>query len=170
MAYIYGMNTLLAIGAVAVMAASLLLIPLGIPGLWIMVGILSVGLIAGEVPLGIYALLVGLTIAAEVAEWIAVERLGRRFGGTSRTFWGALIGGAIGAIVGAPVPIAGSLAGAFAGTLSGAVVATWLHTRRLGGAMRAGWGAVVGRAVAVAIKVFVGLVILILGGGAWLLS
>jgi len=162
------MNTLLAIGAVAVMAASLLLIPLGIPGLWIMVGILSLGLIAGEVSLGIYGLLVGLTIAAEVAEWAVVERLGRRFGGTSRTFWGALAGGAIGAIVGAPVPIAGSVVGAFVGTLLGAVVATWFHTKRLGGAMRAGWGAVLGRAVAVAIKVFVGLVMLILGGGALL--
>jgi len=56
------MNTLLAIGAVAVMAASLLLIPLGIPGLWIMVGILSLGLIAGEISLGIYGLLVAPTI------------------------------------------------------------------------------------------------------------
>lgn len=170
MPYVSTMNTLLALGAVAVMAISLLLIPLGIPGLWIMVGILSVGLIADQVSLGIYALLVGLTIAAEVAEWITVDRLGRRFGGTSRTFWGALAGGAIGAIVGAPIPIVGSVVGAFAGTLIGAVAATWLHTRRVGTAVRAGWGALVGRAVAVAIKVFVGLVILILGGGAWLLG
>ncbi len=164
------MHMLLAIGAVAVMAASLLLIPLGIPGLWIMVGILSVGLIAGEIPLAIYGLLVGLTIAAEVAEWAAVERLGRRFGGTSRTFWGALAGGTIGAIVGAPIPIAGSVLGAFAGTLIGAVAATWLQTRRLAGAVRAGWGALLGRAAAVALKIFVGIVILIIGGGAWLLG
>lgn len=164
------MNTLIAIGAVAAMAASLLLIPLGIPGLWIMIGILSAGLIAGELSLGVYGLLFGLAIAAEVAEWAAVGRMGRRFGGSSRTFWGAVAGGTIGAIVGAPVPIAGSVLGAFAGTLIGAVVATWLHTRRLGGAVRAGWGALLGRAVAVAIKVFVGLVILILGGGAWLLG
>ncbi len=164
------MNTLLAIGAVAVMAGSLLLIPLGIPGLWIMVGILSVGLIASEISLGIYGLLVGLVIVAEVAEWAAVERLGRLFGGTSRTFWGALAGGTIGAIVGTPIPIAGSVVGAFAGTLIGAIVATWLQSRSLGGAVRAGWGALLGRAVAVALKIFVGIAILIIGGGAWLLG
>ena len=168
--YVSTMNTLLALGAVSVMAISLLLIPLGIPGLWIMIGVLSVGLIVGEVSLGVYALLFGLTIAAEVAEWLTVERLGRRFGGTSRTFWGALTGGAIGAIAGAPIPVAGSVVGAFAGTLIGAVAATWLHTRSVGHAVRAGWGALMGRAVAVAIKVFVGLVILILGGGALLLG
>ncbi len=164
------MNTLLAIGAVAVMAGSLLLIPLGIPGLWIMVGILSVGLIASEISLGIYGLLVGLVIVAEVAEWAAVERLGRLFGGTSRTFWGALAGGTIGAIVGTPIPIAGSVVGAFAGTLIGAIVTTWLQSRSLGGAVRAGWGALLGRAVAVALKIFVGIAILIIGGGAWLLG
>lgn len=164
------MDTLLALGAVLVMAVALFLIPLGIPGLWIMVGILSVGLIAGQVSLGIYALLVGLTIVAEVLEWVTVERLGRRFGGTARTFWGAVIGGAIGAVVGTPVPVVGNVAGAFIGTLIGAVAATWLHTRELSGSMRAGWGALMGRAVAVAIKVFVGLLILIVGGGAWLLG
>ena len=164
------MDTLLALGAVVVMAVALFLIPLGIPGLWIMVGILSVGLIAGKVSLGVYALLVGLTIVAEVAEWVTVERLGRRYGGTSRTFWGAVIGGAIGAVVGTPVPIAGNVVGAFLGTLAGAAAATWLQTRELSGSMRAGWGALMGRAVAVAIKVFVGLVILIVGGGAWLMG
>lgn len=164
------MDTLLALGAVLVMAISLLLIPLGIPGLWIMVGILSVGLIAGEVALGTYALLLGLTVMAEVAEWLTVERLGRRFGGTNSTFWGAVVGGAIGAVLGTPVPLVGNLVGAFLGTLVGAVAATWLQTRQLGGSMRAGWGALVGRALAVAIKVFVGLLILIVGGGAWLLG
>lgn len=162
------MNTLLALGAVIVMAISLFLIPLGIPGLWIMVGILSVGLIAGEIPLGIYAMLVGMTIIAEILEWVTVERLGRRFGGTSRTFWGAVIGGTIGAVVGTPVPVIGNIIGAFVGTMAGAVAATWLHTRELTGSMRAGWGALMGRAAAVAIKVFVGLLILVLGGGTWL--
>ena len=163
------MDTLLALGAVAAMAVSLLIIPLGLPGLWIMIGILSVGLIAGEISLGLYGLLAGLVIGAEVAEWITVERFGRRFGGTNRTFWGALAGGAVGAVIGAPVPIAGPVIGAFLGTLVGAVVATWLHTRRFGTAVRAGWGALLGRACATATKVFVGLAILILGGGAWLL-
>jgi hypothetical protein len=50
------------------------------------------------------------------------------------------------------------------------VLATWLETRRLGGSVRAGWGALLGRALAVAIKVFAGLVILLVGGGAMLVG
>lgn len=163
------MNGLLALGAVAVMALALLLVPLGIPGLWIMVGVVAAGLAGGKVSLGMFLLLLGLAVAAELAEWVSVDRLGRRYGGTARTFWGALIGGAIGVVVGAPVPVAGSLIGAFLGTLAGAVLATWLETRRLGGSLRAGWGAVLGRAIAVGVKVFAGLVLLVLGGGAFLL-
>lgn len=163
------MNGLLALGAVAVMALALLLVPLGIPGLWIMVGVVAAGLAGGKVSLGMFLLLLGLAVAAELAEWLSVHRLGRRYGGTARTFWGALIGGAIGVVVGAPVPVAGSLIGAFLGTLAGATLATWLETRRLGGSLRAGWGAVLGRTIAVGVKVFAGLVILVLGGGAFLL-
>ncbi|MFW6089207.1 MAG: DUF456 family protein [Gemmatimonadota bacterium] len=163
------MTGLLALGAVAAMALSLVLIPLGIPGLWIMVGVVAAGLAAGQVSLGIFLLLFGLAVVAEVAEWVSVDRLGRRYGGSARTFWGALIGGAVGVVVGAPVPVAGSLVGAFVGTLGGAVLATWLDTRRVGGSLRAGWGALLGRTVAVGMKVFVGLVILVLGGGAFLL-
>lgn len=162
------MNGLLALAAVAVMALSLLLIPLGIPGLWIMVGIVAAGLAAGQISLGVFLLLLGLAIAAEVAEWVSVDRLGRRYGGSSRTFWGALLGGAVGVVLGAPVPVAGSLIGAFVGTLAGATLATWLDTRRVGGSLRAGWGALLGRTVAVGVKVFAGLVILVLGGGAFL--
>ncbi len=162
------MNGVLALGAVAVMALSLLLIPLGIPGLWIMVGIVAAGLAAGQISLGIFLLLLGLAVAAEVAEWVSLDRLGRRYGGSTRTFWGALLGGAVGVVVGAPVPVAGSLIGAFVGTLAGAVLATWLDTRQVGGSLRAGWGALLGRAVAVGVKVFAGLVILVLGGGAFL--
>lgn len=162
------MSGLLALGAVAVMCLALLLIPLGIPGLWVMVGIVAAGLAAGRVSLGIFVLLLGLAVVAEVAEWVSVDRLGRRYGGSARTFWGALLGGSIGVVVGAPVPVAGSLIGAFVGTLAGAVVATWLDTRRIGGSLRAGWGALLGRAVAVGVKVFAGLVILVLGGGAFL--
>lgn len=163
------MSTPLALAAVIVMGLSLLLIPLGLPGLWVMVGIAALGLIAGEISLGIFFLLIGLALAAEVIEWVVVDRLGRKFGGSSRTFWGALIGGGIGVLVGTPVPVVGSLIGAFIGTLVGAILATWLETRQLADSMRAGWGAMLGRAVAVGVKVFAGLVILVIGGGALLI-
>lgn len=164
------MDPLLAAGAVALMAIALLLIPLGIPGLWIMMAILAAGLLSGEVSVVVFLILLAVAIGAEVAEWASVDRLGRRYGGTGKTFWGALIGGALGALAGAPVPVAGSVVGAFLGTLGGAILATWLDTRRIAGSVRAGWGALLGRALAVAIKVFAGLVILLVGGGALLVG
>lgn len=163
------MNGLVVAAAIAVMVIGLLLIPLGIPGLWIMIGVVALGLALGEVSLGMFVLLLGLAVAAELAEWVSVDRLGRRWGGTRQTFWGALVGGAIGVLVGAPVPVVGSLIGAFVGTLGGAVLASWLETRKLGTSVRAGWGALLGRAVAVGVKVFAGLVILVIGGGALML-
>ena len=163
------MSAPVAVAAVAVMALALFLIPVGLPGLWIMVGVVAVGLATGEVSLPLFLAALGIAGLAELAEWLSVDRLGRRYGGSTRTFWGALAGGTVGVLVGAPVPVAGSLVGAFLGTLAGAALATWLETRQLRDSLRAGWGALLGRAVAVAVKVFAGLVILLLGGGALLL-
>lgn len=163
------MNGLLTVGALVLMTGALFLIPFGLPGLWVMVAVVAIGLAAGEVSLGIFLVVLTLAVAAEVAEWVSVDRLGRKFGGGRSTFWGALVGGAIGVFVGAPVPVAGSLVGAFFGTLIGATLATWLATREMGTSARAGWGALLGRSVAVAVKVFAGLAILVLGGGALLI-
>ncbi len=153
---------------IAAMAASLLLIPLGLPGLWIMLLILAVATWAGAVsPLLFIGLLV-LAGLAELLEWIAVDRLGRKYGGTQRTFWGALVGGIVGAIVGTPVPVIGSLLGVFAGTMVGAAIATWTLVKDSDAALKAGWGALLGRAAAVALKMAVGLVILVAGAVALL--
>lgn len=162
------MSPLIVFLAILLMILGLLAIPVGLPGLWIMIGVVATGLVLGEVSLATFLALFGLGIAAELAEWVSVDRLGRRFGGSRKTFWGALAGGAGGAFVGAPVPVFGPVVGAMAGTLAGAVLATWFEVRHAGRAMRAGWGALIGRALAVAIKVFAGLVVLIVGGGAFL--
>ncbi|MDT8436347.1 MAG: DUF456 family protein [Gemmatimonadota bacterium] len=158
----------LALVGLALMAVALLLIPLGLPGIWIMILVVAGGVWAGEVGAGLFLALLLLGLAAELAEWLAVDRLGRRHGGSRRTFWGALLGGIAGALVGVPVPIAGPLLGIFAGTFAGATLATWLESRDGQGALRAGWGATLGRAAAVAIKVAAGLVILVTGGAALL--
>jgi uncharacterized protein YqgC (DUF456 family) len=149
---------------VAVMAASLFLIPLGLPGVWIMILVLAAGTWAGEVSAGLFVALLMLALLAELAEWAAVDRVGRRWGGTRRTFWGALVGGILGAIVGVPVPVVGSVLGVFVGTMAGAAVASWSEARHGPTALRAGWGALLGRAVAVALKTTAGLLILIVGG------
>lgn len=74
---------------------------------------------------------------------------------------GALVGGLIGAIFGVPVPIIGSVVGGFVGAFVGAAVFEYTRQRQSGVAAKAGWGAVLGRAAAAAVKIAVGLVMVV---------
>lgn len=154
----------------AAMIASLFLIPLGLPGVWIMVAILLIGVAGGLVSPWVFLLMAALAGFAEYLEFLAVGRMTSRYGGSSRTFWGAVIGGLAGALIGTPVPIVGSLIGALIGTVAGAFVLTWHQTGHAAGSARASWGALLGRAAAIGLKVFVGLVIIAIGGASLLLG
>ena len=140
----------------------LLLIPLGLPGLWVMVlGFLLFGWLTqfrSESVATIFIVL-ALAFAGELIEsWLGF-RFARRYGGSRRAGWGALVGGLVGAVVGVPVPVVGSVIGAFVGSFGGAALFEYADTRRADVAMGAGWGAVVGRAAAAAAKIALGLVI-----------
>jgi uncharacterized protein len=142
--------------------AGLLLIPFGLPGLWVMVlGVLAYGWLTGfqAVTVGIVSLVVALAVLGEVIEaWLGF-RFARRYGGSSRAGWGALAGGLIGAVVGVPVPLIGSVIGGFVGAFAGAALLEYTRARRTGAAAGAGWGAVLGRAAAAAAKMALGIVI-----------
>ena len=152
----------------ALLAAQLIglaLVPLGLPGLWVM-------LLAG---VG-YRLLVPLTglswtwiavagalaVVAEILEFTLSVRYTRKYGGSRRAGWGALIGGLVGAVMGVPVPIIGSVIGAFAGSFLGALAAEYSLGRSHGEAHRSAWGALVGRAVATTVKTGLGLAIAVI--------
>jgi len=145
---------------VAASLVGLALIPLGLPGLWVIVlGILGYGWLTDfrTVSGGFLVLVLVLALVGELLEsWIGF-RFAKRYGGSSRAGWGALIGGIIGAVVGVPVPIVGSVIGGFAGAFIGAAIFEYSLARRSGAAARAGWGAVLGRAAAAAIKLALGL-------------
>lgn len=153
----------------ALMALAIILIPLGLPGLWIMVAIVGVGAWMGEVSGWVLATAVALAAIAELAEWLVVQRLNVRYGGSGRAFWGAVIGGFVGVLVGAPVPVIGSVIAGFLGSFIGAAAVTYHELGDVGAARRVGWGVVVGRALSAGLKVGAGIVILVLGGGAWIL-
>jgi len=142
--------------------AGLALIALGLPGLWVMVAaVLGYGALTGFKGIGVVTIVVVLLLAVigEVIEaWLGFG-LARRYGGSKRAGWGALIGGLVGAIIGVPVPVIGSVIGAFVGSFAGAVVFEYSKTAAAGVAVRAGWGALLGRAAATAAKIAVGLVI-----------
>jgi uncharacterized protein len=137
----------------------LVLIPFGLPGLWvILLGILGYGWLTDFQTISVTFLVVviALAIIGEVLEtWIGF-RFAKRYGGSSRAGWGALIGGLIGAIVGVPVPVIGSVIGGFVGAFIGAAAFEYSRARHAEGSVRAGWGAVLGRAAAAAVKIAIG--------------
>lgn len=110
----------------------------------------------------------GVLVAAAAAEavdfWLSL-RFTRRYGGSTRSAWAAVAGGIVGALVGVPLPVVGSVIGAFLGAFAGAALAEWLQHRRGRESVRAGWGAVLGRATSAAMKVALGVVIVLLA--AW---
>lgn len=143
----------------------LLLIPLGLPGLWVMVGgILAYGWLTSFRSIGVatIAIVLGIAFLGEIIEsWLGF-RFAKRYGGSGRSGWGALIGGLVGAVIGVPIPVIGSVIGAFLGSFIGAALFEYSASRQLGVASRAGWGAVVGRAAAAAAKVALGVVIAVI--------
>ena len=143
----------------------LVLIPLGLPGLWvILLGIIGYGWYTDFNPYGLWFLSVEIALAflGELLEsWVGF-RFARRYGGSKRAGWGALIGGIIGAIVGVPGLFIGSVIGGFLGSFLGATLFEYTNQWRAGGSLKAGWGAVLGRAAAAALKIGIGVVMVVL--------
>lgn len=147
---------------VAALVVGLILIPLGLPGTWLMVGaalVYSYVVPNGAIGLGTIIVTALLALVAEIIEFVSGGRYARKYGGSRRAGWGAILGGIVGAIVGVPVPVIGSVIGAFVGSFVGA----WLFERSRGSATgvatKVATGALIGRVVATAVKVAIGLVI-----------
>ena len=153
------------LAAILLLAATcvvgLLLIPFGLPGLWvILLGILGYAWLTDfrTFTAGLLALAIGLAMLGELIEaWIGFH-LAQRYGGSSRAGWGALLGGLVGAAVGVPVPLIGSVIGGFVGAFAGAALFEYTRARRSGVAAKAGWGAVLGRAAGAGVKTALGVV------------
>lgn len=156
-------------GALLVLAiglVGLVLIPLGLPGLWVIVlGILGYGWLTDfrTIGVGLLTIVLLLALVGEAVEAWVGYRFARRYGGSSRAGWGALAGGLVGAIVGVPVPLIGSVIGGFVGAFAGAALFEYSRARHSEGAVKAGWGAMLGRAVAAAVKMAVGVVMVVMG-------
>ena len=142
----------------------LLFIPLGLPGLWvILLGILGYGYLTDFQTMSVWflGLMILLAILGEVFEsWIGF-RYAKKYGGSSRAGWGALVGGLVGAVMGVPIPIIGSVIGGFVGAFVGAALFEYTRVKKLEGSAKAGWGAVLGRAAAAAVKMGVGVVMVV---------
>lgn len=164
------MSILLSIGIVLAMLACVLLIPLGLPGLWLIAaGTLVLALFDG-IGWGVAITVAIATAVAELAEFVVLGRFGKAFGGSRRAFWGAVVGGMAGLFVGTPIPVVGSIVTAFVGSFLGAGIVTFIETGSVDRSARVGWGVLLARTVAVGLKVAVSMAVIAVVGVALLFS
>lgn len=154
--------------------ACLVLVVLGLPGTWVMIGIALViealdGIYLSDEAdptftwwiIGLAILLAGV---GELLEFLAGV-LGAKKGGASRRgMIGSLIGGIVGAIVLTPllpIPVVGTLIGALIGTFAGAVVFELSHPENndVRDTVKPAVGATIGRLLGTLAKVPIAIVV-----------
>lgn len=149
--------------ALLVQGVGLVLVPLGLPGLWVQV--------AAATTLALWSgwswvwsvTFVVLALLGEGIEFVSGRWGARRFGGSPAAAWGALLGGIAGAVLGGiPVPIVGAVLASFVGTFAGALLGEMWTQRHVAPNLRVGFGAVLGRVIGVASKLSLGFVIFVL--------
>ena len=146
---------------VAIMCIALFLIPLGLPGTWIMVAA-AVGysfLVPNSIGIVTIGAICAIALVAEALEFVLARKYTRKYGGSERSGWGAILGGLVGVFVGVPIPVVGSIIGGFLGAFLGALAAEFTRGSGVEASARAATGAIVGRAMASAMKVAMGMVI-----------
>jgi uncharacterized protein YqgC (DUF456 family) len=153
-----------------VMFLSILIIPLGWPGLWIMVGLVGLGAVLGEVGPGVILATLAIAAAAELLEFVVVKRMSTRYGGSNAAFWGAILGGTVGVFMGLPIPLLGPVLAGVLGSFIGAAAVSFWQSRDVMAASRVGWGVVLARALAAFLKVAAAFIILVIGGAAWIIA
>jgi uncharacterized protein YqgC (DUF456 family) len=134
----------------------LLLIPIGLPGSWLI--LLSSFVFAAftgfeDISRTILLLLLALAVIGELIELLLGVLVAKRFGASKFGMWGAFFGGIIGGVAGTVVfPLVGSIAGAMVGAFAGAFVLECLVEIRTEDRLRAGFGALIGRVIATTMK------------------
>jgi uncharacterized protein YqgC (DUF456 family) len=145
----------------------ILIIPLGLPGTWLILGVAVAYAAMTHESIGWISIVVigSMAIVGEIFEFMLAGRYARKYGGSKRAGWGAIIGGMVGAFAGIPIPLVGSMIGAFLGAFAGALLFELAGGTRAGPATKVATGALLGRVVAAAMKVGIGFVM-----AAWVIG
>jgi uncharacterized protein YqgC (DUF456 family) len=109
------------------------------------------------------ALLLGIALAGEGAEFAAQVWGAKKYGASGRGNLGGIIGAIAGAVLGAPFLFGlGALLGSLAGAFIGCLILELTHRRPLAEARQAAWGAFWGKAFGATVKLSLGAVMVIL--------
>jgi uncharacterized protein YqgC (DUF456 family) len=160
----------------AALLIGVLVIPLGIPGAFLQVlAALALSLATHGQRMRWYwvAAFLVLALIGEGIEFLAGQLGAKKSGGSKSAARGALIGGFAGAIGGGaliPIPFIGSVIASFIGTFLGAILGQMYHQQHTELHLKVGFGALLGRAVGVACKVFIAFAILIASAAIVVLS
>jgi uncharacterized protein YqgC (DUF456 family) len=144
-----------------VLLASLVAVPIGLPGNFVIVGAaLVVALLTRFAAVGWWTvgIFLGAAVLGEVLEGALGPAVATRYGATRWGMIGAVAGGIVGAIAGTAVaPVVGTVLGSLLGTAVGAPLLEWVRGASRSDGMRAGYGAFLGRSIAALIKLFIGM-------------
>ncbi|MBT9146957.1 DUF456 domain-containing protein [candidate division NPL-UPA2 bacterium Unc8] len=105
-----------------------------------------------------------LCLCGEVLEYVMVVISTKKFGGSNKAALGALIGGVIGAMLGTAFLGIGIILGTFLGIFLGIFLSEIITKRDLVKSLKAGAGGIIGRFGAIAAKVVVAIIMLIIIG------
>ena len=135
----------------------LVVIPLGLPGTFVIFGAALVYGLAtrfgGAITWPMLLILLAMAVLAELVEFLLGTFTVLRFGASRWGVLGTLAGGILGAAWGsAALPVFGTLLGAFAGAFLGAFILEYMHRQDRAGAARAGLGAFVGRVLGISVN------------------
>lgn len=140
----------------------------GLPGNWIVLALVFLWKLLGPsssaVDLTWTFIIVMVAIAAvgELLEWGIQIRLGSRFGSSSKGNWGGIIGSIIGGILFLPLFFGfGAILGALAGAYVGCLIVELACRRNFKEANIAAWGVFVGRFLGMALKLGIGIAIVV---------
>ncbi len=157
------MISILAIIWIALMVLSLMLLMIGLPGNWVIIG-LAVGwtfIVPAAFTWQFFALLIGLGIIGEIMEFFAGHFGAKRFGGSTKGSIGGIIGAIIGGIMCAPIFFGfGALPGALAGGFLGCFLVEKLRRMDTFAALRSAFGSTVGRFGGFLVKLGIGLIMI----------
>jgi len=142
-----------------VQVSGILMLLISLPGTWvILASVVLYALITGFGVVGwkLITLLLVLAILGEVLEFVASAVGAQRYGASTGGSVCAIIGVLPGAIIGsALVPVIGTVVGALAGAFAGAYFYELSRKRAPDEALRAGWGALLGRSGSIVLKVVI---------------